>query len=76
VLLDLALDRAAERLPPTLAELAEVGDRTLLRMRVGSLDWMAGVLAGLECEFAIVSPAELRASVAALSRRLAACAQA
>ena len=76
VLLDLAIDRAAERLPPTLAELAEVGDRTLLRMRVGSLEWVAGVLAGLECEFAIVSPPELRASVVALSRRLAACAQA
>jgi predicted DNA-binding transcriptional regulator YafY len=75
VLLDLAIDRAAERLPPTLAELAQVDNRTRLRMRVGSLEWMAGVLAGLECEFAIVAPRELRASVTALSRTLAACAQ-
>jgi predicted DNA-binding transcriptional regulator YafY len=75
VLLDLPIDRAAERLPPTLAELARVEGRTLLRMRVGSLDWMAGVLAGLECEFTVVAPAELRASVSALSQRLAACAE-
>jgi predicted DNA-binding transcriptional regulator YafY len=74
VLLDLPLDRAAERLPPTLAELAQDGPGTRLRMRVGSLDWMAGMLAGLECGFEIVAPAELRASVAALAQRLAAAA--
>jgi predicted DNA-binding transcriptional regulator YafY len=72
VLLDLPIDQAAERLPPTLAELAQEDGRTRLRMRVGSLDWMAGVLAGLECDFTIRAPGELRASVAALSRRLAA----
>ena len=74
VLLDLPLEEAAERLPPTLAELAPAGDRTLLRMRVNTLDWMAGVLAGLGCEFEIRSPAELGASVRALAGRLAACA--
>jgi predicted DNA-binding transcriptional regulator YafY len=74
VLLDLPIDRAAERLPPTLAELAQAGDRTRLRMRVASLDWMAGVLAGLECDFTIRAPDELRASVATLARRLSACA--
>ena len=74
VLLDLPVDRAAERLPPTLAELAQSDDQTLLRMRVNSLDWMAGVLAGLGCGFEMVAPAELRASVRALADRLAACA--
>jgi len=74
VLLDLPLEEAAERLPPTLAELAPAGDQTLLRMRVNTLDWMAGVLAGLDCEFEIRSPAELGASVRALADRLAACA--
>ena len=54
--------------PPTLAELAQAGAQTLLRMRVNSLDWMAGVLAGLDCDFTIRAPAELRASVAALAR--------
>jgi predicted DNA-binding transcriptional regulator YafY len=40
-------------------------------MRVDSLDWMAGVLAGLGCDFTIRAPAELRASVRALADRLA-----
>jgi predicted DNA-binding transcriptional regulator YafY len=73
VLLDLPIDQAAERLPPTLAELAQEDGRTRLRMRVGSLDWMAAVLARLECDFTIRAPGELRASVAAISRRLAVC---
>src|SRR4051812_48328735 len=59
------------RLPATLAELEPEGGGTLLRMRVSSLDWMAGVLAGLGCGFTIRRPGELRASVAALARRLA-----
>jgi predicted DNA-binding transcriptional regulator YafY len=44
---------------------------TALRMRVGSLDWMATMLAGLGCGFSIRRPDELRASVRALSERLA-----
>jgi len=44
--------------------------RTVLRMRVESLDWMARVLAGLGCEFCVVQPSELRESVANLARRL------
>jgi predicted DNA-binding transcriptional regulator YafY len=74
VLLHLPLDEATRRLPPTLAELADADGGTLLRMRVGSLDWMAGVLAGLECDFTIREPDELRASVSALAQRLAALA--
>jgi predicted DNA-binding transcriptional regulator YafY len=75
VLLDLPLEEAAGRLPATLAELAPSDGQTLLRMRVNSLDWMAGVLAGLDCDFEVHTPQELRASVAALSARLAACSQ-
>lgn len=70
VLLDLAVDRAAERIPATLGELIETEDGTVLRMRVGSLDWMAGVLAGLDCPFTIRRPEELRESVRALAARL------
>jgi len=70
VLLDLALDEAKRRLPATLAELVEADGGTLLRMRVGSLDWMAGVLAGLDCSFTIHEPEELRASVRAVADRL------
>jgi predicted DNA-binding transcriptional regulator YafY len=71
VLLDLPPERASERLPTTLAELTPEGEGTLLRMRVSSLDWMAGVLAGLGCDFAIRRPDELHASVATLAERLA-----
>jgi predicted DNA-binding transcriptional regulator YafY len=70
VLLDLPVDEAAQRIPATLGELIEVEDGALLRMRVGSLDWMAGVLAGLDCPFTIRRPEELRASVRALGERL------
>jgi predicted DNA-binding transcriptional regulator YafY len=71
VLLDLPLARARERLPGTLAELAGQEDRTVLRMRVESLDWLATVLAGLGCGFEIRRPDELREAVRALGRRLA-----
>jgi predicted DNA-binding transcriptional regulator YafY len=74
VLLDLPVDQAARRIPPTLGELFEAPDGTLLRMRVSSLDWMAGILAGLDCRFTIHRPAELRASLRALAERLIACA--
>jgi predicted DNA-binding transcriptional regulator YafY len=72
VLLDLPLAATAARIPPTLAELVEAGAgaQTVLRMRVDSLDWMAGVLAGLGCDFTVVQPPELRRSVMALARRL------
>ena len=66
VVLDLAVDEAARRVPATLAELVETDGGTLLRMRVGSLDWTATVLAGLGCGFAIRKPEELRTSVRAL----------
>ena len=58
-------------MPATVAELVEEGDgRTQLRMRVGSLDWMAAVLARLGCRFEIEEPDELRASVRELATRL------
>jgi predicted DNA-binding transcriptional regulator YafY len=71
VLLELPLEDAAPRLASTLAELAEAHGGTLLRMRVSSLDWVAGLLAGLGCAFTIREPDELRASVRALAERLA-----
>ena len=61
----------ARRLPATLAELVETPDGTLMRMRADSLDWMAGMLAGLGCGFTILTPDELRESVRELAARLA-----
>jgi len=76
VVLELPLAATAARIPSTLAELAEAdgsaGSRTVLRMRVESLDWMASVLARLDCDFTVVQPPELRRSIAALADRLAA----
>jgi predicted DNA-binding transcriptional regulator YafY len=70
VLLDLPVDEAVRRVPGTLAELVDEGGKTLLRMRVSSLEWMASVLAGLGCGFEVREPDELRASVKALGERL------
>ncbi len=70
VWLDLAPDVATRRVPPTLAELAEDAGGTLLRMRSSSLDWVAAILAGLDCDFAIRQPTELHSSVRALAARL------
>lgn len=70
VVLDLPLDRAARRLPATLAELVETDEGTLLKMRAESLDWVAGMLAGLGCDFTIRTPDELRSSVRELAARL------
>jgi predicted DNA-binding transcriptional regulator YafY len=70
VLLRSAPDAAAERFPPTLAELEPEGEGTRLRMRAESLDWVAGLLAGAGCAFEIRRPDELRDSVRALAERL------
>jgi predicted DNA-binding transcriptional regulator YafY len=70
VLLHTSPDAAAERFPPTLAELESAGGDTILRMRADSLDWVAGLLAGAGCGFEIRRPDGLRASVHALAERL------
>jgi predicted DNA-binding transcriptional regulator YafY len=72
VLLELSADEAARRVPATLAELVDQDGATVLRMRVGSLDWTASMLAGLGCGFTIRAPDELRASVRRLGERLVA----
>jgi predicted DNA-binding transcriptional regulator YafY len=73
--LDLPLDVAAARLPPSLAELSATGAGTRLELQVDSLDWMASVLAGLDCGFRIEAPAELIQAVRSLAGRLAARAE-
>lgn len=70
VLIHLPPEEARQRLPATLAELVEADGGTLLRMRVSSLDWMARILAGLDCDFAIHEPDELRASIRRLADHL------
>jgi predicted DNA-binding transcriptional regulator YafY len=71
VLLELPIEDARHRVPVTLAELAEQGEGTLLRMRASSLDWAATFLAGLGCPFHVRKPDELRVSMRVLAQNLA-----
>jgi predicted DNA-binding transcriptional regulator YafY len=74
VQLDAPVDQIAARLPATLAELSTEGSGTRLEMRADSLDWAAGVLAGLGADLSVVRPAELKEHLARLASRLAASA--
>ena len=76
VLLDLPVEYAADRLRGTLAELVAANGQTSLRMRVSSLPWTAALIAGLNCDFTIKQPEELRTSVEELAGRLARMARA
>ncbi|UUZ54464.1 WYL domain-containing protein [Massilia sp. H-1] len=42
----------------------------LLRTSTDHIDWFAGHLARMDCEFAVLAPAALRASLARLGQRL------
>ena len=74
VLLDLPIADARRRIPPTLAELETEGGGTRLTMRADSLDFAAGIIAGLRCSFTIRRPDELGGHVRELAGRLLQCA--
>jgi predicted DNA-binding transcriptional regulator YafY len=74
VLLDLPVEAAARRIPPTLAEVTSDGDgRTVLVLRAESLDWAVQVIAGLGCGVQVNRPEELRTALRAHGARLAGC---
>jgi len=75
VVLDATVDAVSTRISPTIAELAAEGNGTQLIMRTDSLEWAAGLLAGLGAKFEIRRPDELREHVTALARRLDASAK-
>jgi predicted DNA-binding transcriptional regulator YafY len=70
VRLDGPVGEIAARVPATLAELEADGTGTRLRMRADSLDWVAGVLAGLGADFQVIRPDELREHLERLASRL------
>jgi predicted DNA-binding transcriptional regulator YafY len=70
VRLDAPLHEIAARLPATLAELSADGNGTRLEMHADSLEWAAGVLAGLRADFTVVRPVELKEHLAKLASRL------
>ena len=65
-------DELAPRISPAIAQLTQTPAGTMLSMRAESLEWAAGVLAGLGADFDIVRPDELREHVRTLAGRLAA----
>ncbi len=67
VVLELPLETARARLPETFGTLTAADGGSRLEARAESLDWVARVLAGLGCPFAIENPDELRTAVAALA---------
>ncbi len=73
---DAPVDAVSARISPAIAELSAEGDRTRLLMRADSLEWVAGVLAGLGARFEIRRPDELREQVALLAARLLSSAEA
>jgi predicted DNA-binding transcriptional regulator YafY len=75
VVLGLPLAVAEARLPDGLGVLTPAGEETRLEASVESLDWIARVLAGLGCSFAVERPAALREIVAGLATALEASAR-
>jgi predicted DNA-binding transcriptional regulator YafY len=71
VLVDAPIDEVSKRISPRLAELEPEGKTTRLELGADSLEWAAGLLAGLNADFRVVRPEELRAHVGELAARLA-----
>jgi predicted DNA-binding transcriptional regulator YafY len=67
---DAPLEELRHRVSPSLAELTEDGEGTLLELGADSLEWAAGLLAGIGAEFKVIRPDELRGELAGLSQRL------
>ena len=61
---------AAARLPPVLAAFEETPDGIRVRCTTDSLDWFAGILARLPCDFVVHEPPELRDALRRLAARL------
>jgi predicted DNA-binding transcriptional regulator YafY len=71
VLLELSLEQARTRVPPTEGILEQLPDGVLLRLGADSLDWAAHYLAGLGCRFTVREPPELRDALRRLAAELA-----
>jgi predicted DNA-binding transcriptional regulator YafY len=71
VYLDAPIEEISRRVSPTLAELTADGGGTRLEMGADSLEWAAGLLAGVGADFRVIRPDELRVQLAELSARLA-----
>lgn len=71
VLIRAPLATVRERIPASVAKVAEVDGGVRLTLRAARLDWAATVLAWIDCPFVVERPAALRDEVRALAARLA-----
>ncbi len=67
-------EEAIAHLPPAIAAFEETPDGVLLRCTTDSLQWLARILASLECDFVIHDPPELWEALRELANRLLATA--
>ena len=74
VILDLSLKEARRRVPRAIGTLTASPEGVLLRLGADTLDWAANYLAGLGCDFKVVSPPELRPALLRQAEKLAAAA--
>ena len=64
------LERAAELLPATVAVLERETDTTTIARIGGDADWIARYLAGLNCNFEVLEPEEVRTELVAIASGL------
>ncbi len=70
VLLETSLEEAKYEVPPTLAVLEETEGGVLMCCYTKNLDWLARVLARLNCPFVVRQPPELRVALKRLANHL------
>jgi len=71
VLLETGEEDARGQLPPVGLALEQTEGGTLLRCSAWSLDWIARVLASLECSFVVRRPDELRETLERHAEKIA-----
>lgn len=76
VLLETSIEKARPQLPSIGTALEEAPDaRVTLRSSTSDLDWMARVLAGLDCQFVVREPPELKEALSRHVQKLTALAE-
>jgi len=75
VLLEKGAEDVRRLLPPVGLSLEQTEGGTLLRCSTWSLEWVARMLAGLDCSFVVRSPTELREALERRAEEIAALAK-
>jgi predicted DNA-binding transcriptional regulator YafY len=70
VLLELSLEEARCRVPPSVATLEQTADGVMLRCYTENLDWIARNLVYMDCRFRVIEPPELRETLQRLASKV------